>query len=248
MGFSPHHCLKAVNGHSTQVRQRRLFPLVVLLALSGQSCTQMTTERVHYWERSPLMPRSLLAFLVFVFFPPLFAAKPKINAAQTNTEDMWVTSTVPELPTDVTHHTFNGASMSCQVGFCIYMPPSYQKDTEQRYPMIYDLHGAGGNEALRVYSASVLYEGIVAGKLPKIVMVFPNGGRSTTYEDSSKGRYMAETMMTQELIPRLDAKYRTIADRKARCSEGIAHPTKRMITLAVNKSADVDDVKDSKLK
>ena len=26
-------------------------------------------------------------------------------------------------------------------------------------------------------------------------------------------------------------------------SEGIAHPTKRMITLAVNKSAQVDDVK-----
>ena len=31
-------------------------------------------------------------------------------------------------------------------------------------------------------------------------------------------------------------------------SEGIAHPTKRMITLAVNKSADVDEVKVSKLK
>lgn len=31
-------------------------------------------------------------------------------------------------------------------------------------------------------------------------------------------------------------------------SEGMAHPTKRMITLAVNKSADVDDVKVSKLK
>ena len=31
-------------------------------------------------------------------------------------------------------------------------------------------------------------------------------------------------------------------------SAGIAHPTKRMITLAVNKSADVDDVKVSKLK
>jgi hypothetical protein len=31
-------------------------------------------------------------------------------------------------------------------------------------------------------------------------------------------------------------------------NEGIAHLTKRMITLAVNKSADVDDVKVSKLK
>lgn len=31
-------------------------------------------------------------------------------------------------------------------------------------------------------------------------------------------------------------------------SDGIAHPTKRMITLAVNKSADIDDVKVSRLK
>jgi hypothetical protein len=31
-------------------------------------------------------------------------------------------------------------------------------------------------------------------------------------------------------------------------SEGIAHPTKRMITLAVNKAAQVDDVKVWKLK
>jgi hypothetical protein len=31
-------------------------------------------------------------------------------------------------------------------------------------------------------------------------------------------------------------------------SEGIAHPTKRMITLAVNKSAQVDDVKVWRLK
>jgi endo-1,4-beta-xylanase len=53
-------------------------------------------------------------------------------------------------------------------------------------------------------------------------MVFPNGGRSTMYQDSGDGRFMAETMMMKELIPHIDATYRTIADRKARCIEGFS--------------------------
>ena len=135
---------------------------------------------------------------------------------------MWVTSPVPALPTNVTHHTFRSVSMQREVGFCLYLPPGYEKDTERRYPVIYHLHGAGGNETRSVYSASVMHEGILAGKLPEIVMVFPNGGRSTMYQDSGDGRFMAETMMIKELIPHIDATYRTIADRKARCIEGFS--------------------------
>jgi endo-1,4-beta-xylanase len=73
-----------------------------------------------------------------------------------------------------------------------------------------------------VYSASVLHEGILAGKLPEIIMVFPNGGRSTMYQDSGDGRFMAKTMLVRELIPHIDTTYRTIADRKARCIEGFS--------------------------
>ena len=99
--------------------------------------------------------------------------------------------------------------------------------------MIYHLHGAGGNETRSVYSASVLHEGILAGKLPEIVMVFPNGGRSTMYQDSGNGRFMAETMMIKELIPHIDATYRTIADRKARCIEGFSMGGRGSTNLAM---------------
>jgi hypothetical protein len=37
------------------------------------------------------------------------------------------------------------------------------------------------------------------------------------YQDSSDGRFVAETMMMKELIPHIDMTYRTIADLKARC-------------------------------
>jgi endo-1,4-beta-xylanase len=162
------------------------------------------------------------ALLLLTLCPLLHAQKAKKQSNQTNTDDMWVTSPVPELPANVTHHTFRSASMKRDVGYCLYLPPGYAKDEKRRYPVIYHLHGAGGNETRSVYSASVLHEGILAGKLPELIMVFPNGGRSTMYQDSGDGRFMAETMMIKELIPHIDATYRTIADRKARCIEGFS--------------------------
>jgi endo-1,4-beta-xylanase len=158
-------------------------------------------------------------------------AKPKAN--QVNTDDMWVAATVPELPANITHHTLHSASMNRDVGYCIYLPPGYEKDKDRRYPVIYELHGAGGNETRSLYSGTVLHEGILAGKLPEIIMVFPNGGRSTMYQDSGDGRFMAETMMTQELIPHIDTIYRTIADRKARCIEGFSMGGRGSTNLAM---------------
>jgi len=162
------------------------------------------------------------ALLLLTLCPLLHAQKAKKKANPTNSDDMWVTSPVPELPPNVTHHTFRSASMKRDVGYCLYLPPGYAKDEKRRYPVIYHLHGAGGNETRSVYSAAVLHEGILAGKLPEIMMVFPNGGRATMYQDSGDGRFMAETMMTKELIPHIDATYRTLADRKARCIEGFS--------------------------
>mgnify|MGYP000882878247 FL=1 len=194
------------------------------------------------------------ALLLLFLCPLLHAQKAKKKANPTNSDDMWVTSPVPELPANVTHHTFTSASMKREVGYCLYLPPGYAKDEKRRYPVIYHLHGAGGNETRSVYSASVLHEGILAGKLPEMIMVFPNGGRTTMYQDSGDGRFMAETMMIKELIPHIDATYRTLADRKARCIEGFSMGGRGSTHLAMrypelfgslfNQSGDVYHVSD----
>ncbi len=110
--------------------------------------------------------------------------------------------------------------MQRDVDYCLYLPPSYATEKARLYPVVYHLHGAGGNETRSIFSATVLHEGILAGRLPEMIMVFPNGGRSTMYQDSGDGRFMAETTFIRELMPHIDATYRTIADRKARCIEG----------------------------
>jgi endo-1,4-beta-xylanase len=50
----------------------------------------------------------------------------------------------------------------------------------------------------------------------------PNGGKSGFYKDSYDGKYMGETTIIRELIPHIDATYRTIASRAGRCIEGFS--------------------------
>lgn len=175
------------------------------------------------------MLRLAFPFLVFALFAPscgkAFAAEAKKQAKsnQTNTDDMWVARPLPAgFPTNVTHHTYRSAVMQRDVGYCIYLPPGYAKDTTRRYPVIYNLHGAGGNETRTIYNAEVLHAGILAGQWPELIMVFPNGGRATMYQDSADGRFPAETTFVKELMPHIDATCRTIADRRGRCIEGFS--------------------------
>jgi enterochelin esterase-like enzyme len=167
---------------------------------------------------------SKLSIIVFVsLFAVVAQGQQKSkNAKQQNSDDMWLSETPAELPTGVSHQQYPSAAMNRQVGYCIYLPPSYDTAKDRRYPVIYHLHGAGGNEFRSTYSAEVLHEGILAGKLPEMIIVFPNGGRSTMYQDSGDGRFLAETTFIKELMPHIDSHYRTIAKREARCIEGFS--------------------------
>ena len=147
------------------------------------------------------------------------AQQPKQPA---NSDEMWVAAVPASLPAGLTHHTYASAAMKRAVGYCIYLPPTYATDSQQRFPVIYHLHGAGGNETRSVYSAEVLHQGILAKRWPEMMMVFPNGGRATMYQDSADSRFLAETTFVRELIPHIDQTYRTIAARHGRCIEGFS--------------------------
>lgn len=164
----------------------------------------------------PLLP------LLTVCLSTLSAAAQPARPKPGNDDSMWVAPPAQALPAGVTHHTLRSASMAREVGFCVYLPPGYERHPERRYPVIYHLHGAGGNETRSLFTATVLHEGILAGRLPELIVVFPNGGRATMYQDSGDGRFRAETWIIHELIPHIDATYRTIADRRARCIEGFS--------------------------
>jgi hypothetical protein len=77
------------------------------------------------------------------------------------------------------HTTFHSAAFGCEVGYCIYLPPGLTDSSSaesDRLPVIYNLHGAGGNEFHSYYDVKTLHEGIVEGRWPPAIVVLPNGG------------------------------------------------------------------------
>ena len=132
----------------------------------------------------------------------------------------WV-NPADSLPAGARHETFHSPAMNCDVGYCIYLPPGYA-DGNARYPVLYWLHGRGGNELTGLHYVPLLNQAIVSGRIPPMLMVIVNGGADTMYCDSVDRTIMADSAIARELIPYIDSHYRTIAKREGRVIEGFS--------------------------
>lgn len=127
------------------------------------------------------------------------------------------------LPTGVQHGVFMSPTMKQEVGYCIYLPPSYETDSDRRYPVVYYLHGGRpGSETKSIKLASYFHRYMTNSETPEMIYVFVNGGPVSHYNLVDRKNAMGEDIFVQELIPYIDATYRTIADRKARGLEGFS--------------------------
>jgi S-formylglutathione hydrolase FrmB len=125
-------------------------------------------------------------------------------------------------PSGVAHGTFHSQCMDTTVGYNIYLPRSYAADSTTRYPVVYFLHGSAGNESRSIQLSAYLDKAIKARELPPMLMVFANGGRNSGYIDAIDGTVLPETMIIKELIPHIDATYRTIGERSGRAIQGFS--------------------------
>ena len=106
--------------------------------------------------------------------------------------------------------------------------------TQERYPVVYLLHGYGGNYAQWSTTAPQLAK--TADDL-KIIFVCPDGGKGSWYFDSpidSSIRY--ESYITKELVPYIDANFPTITDPKSRAITGLSMGGHGGLYLAIRHS------------
>jgi endo-1,4-beta-xylanase len=120
------------------------------------------------------------------------------------------------------HHTFHSQSMNIDVGYNIYLPPDYAKDAVKRYPVIYFLHGRGGNETSGLFLFEMFDKAIKDGQIPPMIYVLACGEANSGYVDSPDGTIMSDTAIIKELIPHVDQTYRTIAAKEGRGIEGFS--------------------------
>ena len=59
--------------------------------------------------------------------------------------DLWLDPDKSE-PAGTHYRTFKSKLVGGEVSYLVYLPPDYDKDTAKRYPVLYWLHGMGGNQ------------------------------------------------------------------------------------------------------
>jgi dienelactone hydrolase len=132
-------------------------------------------------------------------------------------------STVVALNGSVQTVTFTGPVTQAPVRFSLYLPPGYGGATN-RFPVIYHLHGLGGmHNSPQTNLVSASHEAAVSsGAIEPCIIVFPDAYRDSFWADSVNSAKPAETNLKQEVIPFVDANYRTFATRSRRAIQGFS--------------------------
>jgi len=124
----------------------------------------------------------------------------------------------------------------------VYLPPNYDAQTKERYPVLYLQHGAGEDETgwVRQGNANFIMDNLIAAKSCKpmiVVMAYGYAHRAgeAPVDLFAKGFGSPEMLkamqdmaaafeddVTQALIPYIDSTFRTLSDRDHRAMAGLS--------------------------
>src|SRR6266853_4190395 len=122
-------------------------------------------------------------------------------------------------------HLFRSAILSSSVRYCVFLPASYSSPDAkaQRYPVLYLLHGLGGNEQTAVVSGewNVLQDLRRDHKVGDFLVVAPDGW-NTFYINSRDSKTLYGDFFLREFMPFIERTYRVRAGRAARGISGFS--------------------------
>ncbi len=128
-----------------------------------------------------------------------------------------------ELAGQVLDGTYHSAVTGQTESYRVYLPPGYD-EVDRRYPTLYLLHGWPYDE--RHWDALGVDEtadaGMVGGTFPHFVIVLPGADSDGLYVTTSGGAGSFEEQVVNELVPHIDATFRTLQTREARAIGGIS--------------------------
>jgi enterochelin esterase family protein len=106
----------------------------------------------------------------------------------------------------------------------IYTPPGYNRDA-RHYPVLYLVHGAGDNDDSWTsigHANQILDTLIAAGKVVPMIVVMPDGHTPDQTRGMDFTRHDFGEDLTRDLIPLVDATYRTVPTADARAMAGLS--------------------------
>ena len=133
----------------------------------------------------------------------------------------------------------------------VYLPPQYANDTQRRFPVLYLLHGTGGDEMawLDMGRAAQIMDNLIAeGRCQPMIVVMPNGiaeldaapGQSpymqgeAAHQNMSSWMGRTEAAFPLEVVPFVEKTYRATADKQHRAIAGLSMGGMHAMAIAAN--------------
>ena len=123
----------------------------------------------------------------------------------------------------VEQHTYYSAVTGQEEPYRIYLPPDYDASA-QSYPTLYLIHGLPYDESHwdNLGADDVADAEIQAGTLPPFIIVMPGVAPDSIFVTTAGGEHSLEGQIINDLIPHIDATYRTQTTREGRAIGGIS--------------------------
>ena len=124
----------------------------------------------------------------------------------------------------------------------IYTPPEYQKEIKTRYPVLYLQHGSFEDETgwSAQGHANLILDNLIAAKQAVPMIIVMDNGYAYKPQDNAEINSQArpvsifEDVMIKEIVPMIDANFRTIADRDNRAIAGLSMGANQTMRIIMN--------------
>jgi len=125
----------------------------------------------------------------------------------------------------------------------VYTPPDYDADASARYPALYLQHGSGEDETGWIFQghANLILDNLIAEKKAVPMIIVMDNGYATVPAGpfgpppAHAGEFSPfENVMTKEVIPMIDATFRTIPDREHRAVAGLSMGANQALHLGTD--------------
>lgn len=116
-------------------------------------------------------------------------------------------------------NSFHSQKLQNVIPYRIWLPPCYTENHDQRYPVLYLIHGQSFNEDQwdRLGADETAASLIASGEIAPFIIVMPHDPNWKQPKET-----FFDEMMIEEFIPFIDANYRTMTDRQQRVIGGLS--------------------------
>lgn len=109
------------------------------------------------------------------------------------------------------------------MAYCAVLPPSYDSQPARKFPVLYFLHGLGGDQTFLVTSGgwNLITDAQESKQISEFVVITPQAD-SSFYINSKDGRVRYDDFFVRDFIPQMEKHFRLLGTRAGRAIGGVS--------------------------